>query len=74
MWGPYRQSLIKRHQFYVKQARKRVLSQFENMEEEADKAAEEWLEQSSGRFDPDWHDPGISMRQPTMSASNFTSS
>jgi hypothetical protein len=58
MWGPYRQSLIKRHQFYVKQARKRVLSQFENMEEEADKAAEEWLEQSSGRFDPDWHDPG----------------
>lgn len=58
MWGPYRQSLIKRHQFYVEQARKRVLSQFENMEEEADKAAEEWLEQSSGRFDPDRHDPG----------------
>ncbi|MER9336790.1 hypothetical protein NKJ06_22790 [Mesorhizobium sp. M0293] len=58
MWGPYRQSLIKGHQFYVEQARKRVLSQFENMEEEADKAAEEWLEQSGDQFDPDRHDPG----------------
>jgi hypothetical protein len=58
MWEPYRQSLIKRHQFYVEQARKRVLSQFENMEEEADKAADEWLEESSDRFDPDRHDPG----------------
>lgn len=57
MWGPYRQSLIKGHQFYVEQARKRVLLQFENMEEEADKAAEEWLEQSGDQFDPDRHDP-----------------
>ena len=58
MWGPFRQSLIKGHQFYVEQARKRVLSQFEHMEEEADKATEEWLEQSKGRFDPDRHDSG----------------
>ncbi len=58
MWEPYRQSLIKSHQFYVEQARKRVLSQFENLEQEADKAGEEWLEQSSDRFDPDRHDPG----------------
>jgi hypothetical protein len=58
MWGPYRQTLINGHQFYVEQARKRVLSQFENMEEEADKAAEEWLEQSGDRFDPDRHDLG----------------
>lgn len=68
MWGPYRQSLIKRHQFYVEQARKRVLSQFDNMEEEADKAAEEWLEQSSDRHDPgDFyeaaHDVGIEFYQ-----------
>lgn len=35
-----------------------MLSQFDNMEEEADKAAEEWLEQSGDQFDPDRHDPG----------------
>ena len=58
MWGPFRQSLIKRHAFYVDQARKRLLSQFDNLEAEADKAAEDWLEQSSDRFDPDRHDPG----------------
>ncbi|RST86555.1 hypothetical protein EJC49_09745 [Aquibium carbonis] len=58
MWGPFRQSLMKGHLFYVDQARKRVLSQFDNLEAEADRAAEEWLEQSSGRFDADRHDPG----------------
>ncbi len=58
MWGLFRRSLIKGHEFYVDQARKRLLSQFENMSAEADKAADEWLEQSSGAFDPDRHDPG----------------
>ena len=58
MWGPFRQSLIAGHLFYVEQARKRLLSQFEDIEAEADKAAEDWLRRSSGRFDPDRHDPG----------------
>lgn len=58
MWGPFRQSLIAGHIFYVEQAKKRLLSQFEDIEAEADKAAEDWLQQSSGRFDPDRHDPG----------------
>jgi hypothetical protein len=58
MWGSFRQSLIAGHLFYVEQARKRLLSQFENIETEADKAAEDWLEQSQDRFDPDRHDPG----------------
>ena len=58
MWGPYRQSLIDGHLFYVEQARKRLLSQFDDIEAEADKAAEEWLARSSERFDPDRHDPG----------------
>lgn len=58
MWGPFRQSLIAGHQFYVEQAQKRLLLQFEDIEAEADKAAEEWLEKSSNRFDPDRHDPG----------------
>lgn len=57
MWGPFRQSLIEGHLFYVEQARKRLLSQFDDIEAEADRAAEEWLERSSGQFDPDRHDP-----------------
>lgn len=31
MWEPYRQSLIGQHNFYVQQARERLLSQFANM-------------------------------------------
>jgi hypothetical protein len=58
MWGPYRQTLIDRHLFYVEQARKRLLSQFENIEGDADQAAEEWLKKSGRNFDPDRHDPG----------------
>lgn len=58
MWGPFRQSLIKGHLFYVEQARKRLLSQFEDMGADADRAAEAWLEQSGQHFDPDRHDPG----------------
>jgi len=58
MWGPFRQSLIDGHLFYVEQARKRLLTQFENIEAEADKASEDWLENNSHRFDPDRDDPG----------------
>ena len=58
MWGPFRESLVKRHLFYVEQARKRLLSQFEAIEADADRAEEEWLEQSAQHFDQDRHDPG----------------
>lgn len=57
MWGPFRQSLIDGHLFYVEQARKRLLSQFDNISADAEKAAEEWLERHSHLFDPDRHDP-----------------
>ncbi len=58
MWEPFRQSLIRDHLFYVEQAQKRLLSQFADMESDADRAAEEWLEQRGKFFDPDRHDPG----------------
>ncbi|MCK0106844.1 hypothetical protein [Marinobacter sp. S0848L] len=58
MWESFRQSLIAAHLFYVKQARQRLLSQFEDIEGEADKAAEVWLVNHSHRFDPDVHVPG----------------
>jgi hypothetical protein len=57
MWEPFRQSLIKGHLFYVEQARKRLLSQFDDIGADADRAAEEWLEQRGQNFDPDRHDP-----------------
>lgn len=57
MWAPYRRSLIDRHLFYVEQARKRLLSQFNNMEADADQAADERLEQLDKHFDPDRHEP-----------------
>ena len=58
MWEPFRQSLIDSHLFYVDQARKRLISQFDDIESAADKAADEWLERSKHRFDPDRDDPG----------------
>lgn len=57
MWEPFRQSLIKGHSFYIEQARKRLLSQFDDIEAEADRATEDWLEKSNQYFDPDRHDP-----------------
>lgn len=57
MCEPFRQDLIAKHRFYVEQARKRLLSQFENMEAEADKAAEEHLEKMSVHFNPDQDAP-----------------
>lgn len=56
MWEPMRQDWMAEHRFYVEQARKRLLSQFECMEEEADKATEEHLAHISQFFDPDAHD------------------
>jgi uncharacterized protein YukE len=53
MWGPARQLLIERHQFYIDQARTRLLAQFSDMKREAEKAAADWLRRASQRFDPD---------------------
>jgi hypothetical protein len=57
MSEPFRRSLISGHLFYVEQARKRLLSQFDDIESESDKAVEEWLARSNAWFDPDQHDP-----------------
>lgn len=57
MWTGHRQSLIDGHRFYVGQAKSRLLSQFQNIEDEAEKYSNEWLEKASHDFDPDRHDP-----------------
>ncbi len=53
-----RQPIIAKHEFYIGQARTRLLSQFDNKNTDADRAGEEWLAQSEHHFDPDRHDPG----------------
>lgn len=63
MYKPFRESLIERHEFYVRQASSRLLSQFDNIEDDAIRAAENWLERASQHFDPDRDDPGAFYEQ-----------
>nr|WP_304665172.1 hypothetical protein [Pseudomonas tremae] len=58
MWKPYREFLIQQHRFYVNEASTRLMSQFDNINADADKAAEAWLERRSEFFDPDRDDEG----------------
>ena len=58
MWRPFRESLVTAHLFYVEQAANRLLSQFEDIESEADNASERWLDENGRFFDPERHDPG----------------
>lgn len=60
MYSGHRAQLIEKHEFYVEQAKKRLLNQFtdEAISQEADRAAESSLEKRGQYFDPDRHDPG----------------
>lgn len=60
MWNGHRQRLIEENEFYLEQAKKRILSQFEEseMEAEARRFADETYEIWGQHFDPDRHDPG----------------
>jgi hypothetical protein len=53
MWGPFRQSLIASHLFYVEQARKRLLVQFDDIDTEADAIGVHALERNSKLYNPD---------------------
>ena len=65
MGEPIRARMIRGHKFYVEQAQKRLLSQFQNIEEESDKYSEEWLNLQSENFDPDRHSPDDFYEQAT---------
>ncbi len=56
MREPFREQLITGHNFYIEQAEKRLLSQFSNLDEEADKYEKEWRDKSGQNFDPDRDD------------------
>jgi len=55
MGNPVRQNLIAAHRFYVEQARKRLLSQFENLDDEVNETAEMLLNEIE--YDPQIVDP-----------------
>lgn len=56
--GSERELRISEHRFYVEQAKVRLLSQFANIEAEAEQAEAEHWERSGQSFDPEWDDPG----------------
>jgi hypothetical protein len=60
MWMPFRERLIASHEFYVREARDRLLAQFTEaaMKSDADSFAKSWLEKMASRFNPDRDDPG----------------
>lgn len=58
MYEPYRQQLLAEHNFYIEQARKRLLAQFADFESEVEEASNAWLEKRSHTFNPDFDDAG----------------
>lgn len=63
MWQPFREHLIARHNFFMEQAKKRLLTQFQNIEAEADEYGNNWLNEHGHYFDPDRHDPESFLEQ-----------
>lgn len=63
MWGPTREHLIASHEFYVSEAKRRLLDPFtdESMTEDADAFAEAWLARKP--FDGDRDDPAAHYEQ-----------
>ncbi len=55
MWGQFREDIIFRHQFYIEQARERLLAQFLNIEKEVEQYEKDYLEKILPHFDPDKH-------------------
>lgn len=56
MWEPFRETKIRENQFLLDQINKKLLSQFDSITEDADKAEQEWLETRSQNFNPDTDD------------------
>lgn len=57
MFNQERNYIISSHEFYVSQAEKRILSQFNNLDDEIEQIADEIYEKSGEFFNPDYDDP-----------------
>ena len=73
MWGPTREYLIANHEFYVAEAKRRMLDQFDDeaMKADADRHADEWLAQRAQFFDPDRDDPADHYEQANDESISF---
>jgi len=56
MWDPFRRRLVEELDFFKEQADQRLLSQFENISQEAEAHAQEVYEASGAYFNPECHD------------------
>ncbi|RGP41522.1 hypothetical protein BPTFM16_01828 [Altererythrobacter insulae] len=65
MWGPTREHLIANHEFYVAEARRRLLEPFDDdrMKADAKRHAAEWLAERVKNFDPNRDDPADAYEQ-----------
>lgn len=65
MWGPVREDLIATHEFYVSEAKRRLLDQFSEdaMKADADRHADAWLAARAKSFDPDRDDAADNYEQ-----------
>lgn len=65
MWGQTREHLIANHEFYVAEAKRRLLDQFDDeaMKVDADRHADAWLAERGKYFDPDRDDPADHFEQ-----------
>jgi hypothetical protein len=63
MWGPTRDHLVANHEFYVAEAKRRLLDQFDDdaMKADADAHADQWLAERP--FNPERDDPGDGYEQ-----------
>lgn len=59
MWRGTRDAFIAEQNFYLGQAHKRLLSQFNNIDEEATNAADVYWDERGKNFDPDRDDEGV---------------
>lgn len=67
----FRRQVIESHIFYIGQAKKRILSQFDNIEVEANEALDKWVEDRQRFFDPEEHDYTDFMTKANDEAINY---
>lgn len=58
VYEPERKYFIEKHDFFVNESNKRIISQFADIEGDTDKFVDDWLESSQQYFDPENDDSG----------------
>jgi len=58
VYEPEREHFIEKHNFFVNESNKRIISQFSDIEGDSDKFADDWLDSSQQYFDPEYDDAG----------------